>query len=39
VRTTRCLDCKIAGIIMPHVAAASARRIVDTVRYALPSDG
>ncbi len=38
MRTTRCLDCKIAGIIMPHVAAASARRIVDTVRYALPSD-
>ncbi len=34
---TRYLDCKVAGIMVPHVDdAATARRVVDTVRYALP---
>lgn len=34
---TRYLDCKVHGIMVPHVDdAATARRIVDTVRYALP---
>lgn len=34
---TRYLDCRVAGIMVPHVDdAATARRIVDTVRYALP---
>ena len=36
---TRYLDCRIAGLMIPHVDdAATARRIVDIVRYALPSD-
>ncbi|MGE0802614.1 MAG: HpcH/HpaI aldolase/citrate lyase family protein [Lautropia sp.] len=34
---TRYLDCKVDGIMVPHVDdAATARRIVDAVRYALP---
>lgn len=34
---TRYLDCRVAGIMVPHVDdAATARRIVDVVRYALP---
>jgi 2-keto-3-deoxy-L-rhamnonate aldolase RhmA len=34
---TRYLDCKPAGIMVPHVDdAATAQRIVDMVRYALP---
>jgi 2-keto-3-deoxy-L-rhamnonate aldolase RhmA len=34
---TRYLDCKVAGIMVPHVDdAATARRVVDVVRYALP---
>ena len=36
---TRYLDCRIAGLMIPHVDDAStARRIVEIVRYALPSD-
>jgi 4-hydroxy-2-oxoheptanedioate aldolase len=34
---TRYLDCKVAGLMVPHVDdAATARRIVECVRYALP---
>jgi len=34
----RYLDCKVSGIMIPHVDdAATARRIVDAVRYALPN--
>ena len=34
---TRYLDCRVAGIMVPHVDdAPTARRIVDAVRYALP---
>lgn len=36
---TRYLDCRIAGLMIPHVDdAATARRIVEIVRYALPAD-
>lgn len=35
---TRYLDCRIAGIMVPHVDdAATARRIVEMVRYAQPT--
>lgn len=35
---TRYLDCKVSGLMIPHVDdAATARRIVDAVRYALPT--
>ncbi len=35
----RYLDCKIAGIMVPHVDdAAAARRIVEIVRYARPNE-
>lgn len=35
---TRYLDCKVSGLMIPHVDdAATARRIVEMVRYALPN--
>jgi len=35
---TRYLDCKVSGLMIPHVDdAATARRVVDAVRYALPN--
>ena len=35
---TRYLECKVRGLMIPHVDdAATARRIVDAVRYALPA--
>ncbi len=35
---TRYLECKVSGLMIPHVDdAATARRIVDAVRYALPA--
>ena len=35
---TRYLECKVSGLMIPHVDdAATARRIVDAVRYALPT--
>jgi len=35
---TRYLDCRVSGLMIPHVDdAATARRIVDAVRYALPT--
>ena len=37
VLITRYLDCRISGLMIPHVDdAATARRAVDAVRYALP---
>ncbi len=35
---TRYLDCKVAGLMIPHVNdAATARSIVEMVRYAQPA--
>ena len=35
---TRYLECKVSGLMIPHVDdAATARRIIDAVRYALPA--
>src|SRR5262249_25856065 len=36
---TRYLDAGAGGVMVPHIeTAASARRVVDTVRYARPKD-
>jgi len=36
---TRYLDCRVSGLIVPHVdSAQQARAIVETVRYAYPRD-